>query len=163
MDIRTATRDDLSTIIDIYNQAVEEGFRTADLTPVRLDERIDWFNLHNPSTYPIYVMTEDKKIIGWCSVSPYRPGREALRTAAEISYYVDRNFRKRGIAMRLILHAIEQAPLLGLRHFFAILLDVNEASVRLLERCGFKRWGHLPDIASIKDTRCGQFIYGREI
>jgi len=33
----------------------------------------------------------------------------------------------------------------------------------LLEKFGFEKWGHLPDIAIIDDTICGQFIYGKKL
>ena len=55
------------------------------------------------------------------------------------------------------------APALGLKHLFAILLGCNSASVHLLEQRGFARWGHLPDIADLGETICGQYLYGRAL
>ncbi len=161
--IRTATSSDLPQIVDIYNQAIAEGNCTADTHSLTVEERQDWFDSHNPDKYPIYVMEKEGEILGWCSLSAHRRGRMALSNVAEISYYVDQNHRKKGIGRQLMQHALEQASKLGLHNLFAILLDVNKTSVALLEKNGFARWGHLPDIAEFPDKTCGQFIYGRKV
>ena len=82
---------------------------------------------------------------------------------AEISYYVHRAYRRRGVADVLMEYALKNSAGLGFRNLMAILLDQNTASIRLLEKHGFRRWGHLPDIADFDGTVCGQFIYGRKV
>ncbi|MDP7421952.1 MAG: N-acetyltransferase family protein [bacterium] len=163
MLLRIATEDDYNRIVEIYNQAVDDGFCTADTNHVTVEERMGWFRQHHSEKYPIFVAVNEGTVTGWCSLSPYRPGRKALRTASEISYYIDRNYRKQGIGGRLIRHTLRQAPEFGFKNIFAILLDVNENSIRLLEKNGFVQWGHLPEIADFDGKRCGQFIYGRKV
>ncbi len=165
MQIRIASQEDLARIVAIYNQAIAQGNCTADTEPLTVAQRRDWLDGHNPERYPIYVMEErdTEEISGWCSLSAHRRGRKALQHVAEISYYVDKAYRDCGVGTRLIQHALTQAPLLGLHNLFAILLDCNQISVALLEKNGFSRWGHLPDIAEFPDKICGQFIYGRKV
>ncbi len=163
MQIRNAESDDLPQIVAIYNQAVTEGNCTADTEPVSVADRQVWFANHNADRYPIYVMAAGKEIYGWCSLSAHRPGRKALQNVAEISYYVDARYRKKGIGQGLMDHALHSAATLGLHNIFAILLDINTVSIRILEENGFSQWGHLPDIAEFSDRTCGQFIYGRRV
>ncbi len=163
MHIRIAKPDDLKQIVAIYNQAVEEGDCTADTHSLTVEERQDWFNSHSPDKYPIHVMEENGVITGWCSLSAHRKGRMALRNVAEISYYVENNHRGKGIGRQLMQHALQEAPRLGLHNLFAILLDINQVSIALLEKNAFSKWGHLPDIAEFPGKTCGQFIYGRKI
>ncbi|HID03164.1 MAG TPA: N-acetyltransferase family protein [Desulfobacterales bacterium] len=165
MQIRIATQNDLKQLVSIYNQAITDGDCTADINPLTVAERQEWFDGHSADKYPIFVMeTEEvKTIAGWCSLSAHRRGRMALENVAEISYYVDRRYRKKGIGSCLIEHALHEAPRLGLHNLFAILLDINQTSVKLLEQNGFSQWGHLPDIAEFPDKICGQFIYGRKV
>lgn len=165
MQIRIARPSDLEQIVAIYNQAIAEGNCTADIEPLTAAERQDWFSNHPPEKYPIYVMADDNdtSITGWCSLSAHRKGRMALRHVAEISYYVDKNHRGKRIGTQIIQYALEKASTLGLHNLFAILLDTNRISVTLLEKNGFSRWGHLPDIAEFPDTTCGQYIYGRKV
>ncbi len=101
--------------------------------------------------------------MGWCSISPYRPGRKALEITAEISYYVDVNFRKKGVATNLISEIIAFSKQNKIENLFAILLEINSTSIYILEKFGFERWGYLPDVAKINGIYSGQFIYGKNL
>jgi len=163
MTIRDFTKKDLANIVKIYNQAVDEKFATADTEYITIESRKEWFTRHSSVTYPIYVAEENNEIIGWCSLSPHRLGRKALRTVAEISYYIHKDHRRKGIANSLIAHTIEKAKQLGFKNLITILLDLNKPSIYLLEKFGFEKWGHLPDIAEIDGIICGQFVYGKKL
>ena len=163
MDIRAATSNDCKEIIKIYNHAIDEKFATADTEHITEESRKEWFAQHSYDTYPIYVAEEDDKIIGWCSLSPHRPGRKALSKVAEISYYVHKDHRRKGVANSLITYTIEKAIELGFKNLFTILLDLNKSSIYILEKFGFEKWGHLPEVASIDGVVCGQFIYGKKL
>jgi phosphinothricin acetyltransferase len=154
MQIRTATEKDFSDIVAIYNHAVDEKYATADTEHVTVESRKNWFALHSPESYPIYVAEENKEVIGWCSLSPHRPGRKALRNVAEISYYVHKDFRQKGVANTLIYYTLNEAGRLGFKNLISILLDVNKRSIYLLEKYGFEKWGHLPGIAEIDGLVC---------
>ncbi len=163
MNIRIANEHDLQQIVEIYNQAVAQSGATADLNPVSLESRLDWFTDHKPDAYPIWVVEESECILGWCSLSVYRPGRMALRQTAEISYYVHEDHRRKGVASALIQHAIEKCPALKIKNLFCLLLDVNAPSIRVLEKFGFVKWGHMPDVAEFDGRTCGHLIYGRKV
>ncbi len=163
VNVRTARSSDLEAIVAIYNQAVVARFQTGDRTEVKAEERRAWLEGHHPEKHPIYVSESEGEIAGWLSISPYRPGREALRFTAEVSYFVDLKFRGRGVASRLLEHAIAQATSLNLKTYFAIVLDKNSASGGLLEKFGFTRWGYLPNVADFDGEECGQLYYGRRV
>jgi phosphinothricin acetyltransferase len=163
MNIRVAYEYDLIRIVEIYNQAVAQIGATADLNPVNVESRLGWFTDHKPDAYPIWVAEQSEYILGWCSLSAYRPGRMALRHTAEISYYVHEDHRRKGVASALIQHAIGQCPALKIKNLFSLLLDVNVPSIRILEKFGFVKWGHMPDIAEFDGMTCGHFIYGRQV
>lgn len=163
MQIRIANEDDLPQIVEIYNQAVDQGGATADLAQVTVESRRQWFRDHDPHSLPIWVADADGAIAGWCSLSAYRPGRLALRHTAEISYYVHRAHRRQGVARQLIRYAIEQCPSLDIRSLMTFTLDVNTPSIRILEEFGFSEWGHLPDIAELDGQTCGHLILGRPV
>ena len=95
MRIRNFAIDDLEVIVNIYNHAVDEKFATADTEYVTIDSRKEWFAQHSAETYPIYVAEENNEIVGWCSLSPHRPGRKALRSVAEINGHCIRSRRRR--------------------------------------------------------------------
>ena len=163
MNIRTAKREDLEAIVEIYNQAIVAGQKTADITPVTVEDRVDWFERHAPNKYPILVAEIDTRIVGYLTISAYRPGRMALRYTAEASYFVHDEYHRRGIASNLLQHAIDLCPLLQIKTLFAILIDSNEASIRLLEKYGFEKWGYMPRIAEFDGTEFGHIYFGKRI
>jgi phosphinothricin acetyltransferase len=105
----------------------------------------------------------DGQLAGWCSLSAYRAGRAAFRYTAEISYYIALAYHRRGIATALVKHAVASCPGLQIRHLFAIVLENNEASLKLLEKMGFEQWGYLPGVADFDGEEVGHFYYGRHL
>jgi len=163
MNIRIAEERDLEAIVEIYNQAIAAGNRTADTVPVSLENRKEWFSEHDLYRYPILVAEENDTVFGYCTLSAHRPGRAALRHTAEVSYYVHFDYHRRGIASRLLQYVIELCPSLQIKTLFAILLESNGASISFLERHGFEKWGHLPRVADFDGEEVGQFYYGLRI
>ncbi len=163
MKIRTATFDDIETMVDIYNQAIAAGQRTADITPVSAGDRKKWFEDHPPDKYPILVAEEGDLIVGYLTISAYRPGRMALCYTAEVSYYVHFEQHRQGIASKLLHHAIGMCPSLQIKTLFAILLDSNQGSIKLLEKFGFEKWGHMPRVAEFDGIEAGHLYYGLRI
>ncbi|PKD44867.1 GNAT family N-acetyltransferase [Rhodohalobacter barkolensis] len=160
MKIRTAIAADLPSIDGIYNEAIEDGFKTAHIAPMSVKERKDWFRKFNDQ-YPLYVYEVDNEVLGWLSVSPYRKGRKALLETAEVSFYVAREARGQGVGSALLKHAINEAGRLNFHVYFAILIETNKASISLLKKHGFDKWGYLPEVINIEGERRGQFYYGK--
>ncbi len=163
MTIRIAKRNDLDSLTRIFNQAVASGFSTAYTIALRPEERSDWMDEHKPADYPIFVAEAGNEILGWISVTAYRPGRMALRFTKEISYYVHEQFHRKGIGSNLIKHVIEQAEKLEIKTLIALVLDRNFASIALLEKLNFTRWGHLPNVADFNGVECGHLLFGLRI
>ncbi len=163
MRIRLAQSDDLPAIVDIYNQAIPSKQSTGDTQPVRVEDRVAWFEGHLPNERPIFVAEVQGQVAGWCSLSAYRPGRAALRFTAEISYYIAPAYHRQGIATALMEHVLAACPALQIRHLFAIVLEGNEGSCRLLEKMGFEKWGYLPRVADFDGKEVGHLYYGRHL
>ncbi|NGP86789.1 GNAT family N-acetyltransferase [Fodinibius halophilus] len=143
--IRLAQSEHLNAINKIYNQAVEDGLRTAHTQPLSLQERKRWFNNHSSTLYPVFVYQQDDDVIGWLSISPYRSDREALDDVVEISYYVDYNHHGEGIGSKLMQYGLDFCSSAPYRIVVAILINSNETSIKLLEKFGFVEGGRIPD------------------
>src|SRR5207237_6071599 len=137
MHIRIATVQDLPAIDNIYNQAIKEQL-TADTVPLSTLQRIKWLEEHDENTHPVFVYEWNNQVVGWLSFSKYRPGREALRQTAEISYYIHKDFRKKGIGTELVTFAKAQAANYGFKNLLALVLEYNAGSISLLEKCRFE-------------------------
>lgn len=163
MNIRIARTGDLEQLTEIYNQAIKAGGKTADTEPFTAKERSEWLRNHPEKTHPVYVAEKGGSILGYLSISPYRPGRTALRYTAEVSYYVHFDHHRKGVGSELMKHALTNCGKLGIKNLFAILLETNTASIKLLEKYGFSKWAHLPLVASFDGVEVGQFYFGKRI
>jgi len=160
INIRIAQINDLPSIVDIYNQAIRSGMATGDMAEFGVEERILWFEKFDDNSYPIYVAEVENIVVGYCTLSPYRPGRQAMQTVAEISYFLDYSFHRKGIATALIKHVISDCRRIGIQSLLAIILDINLPTIGLLENLNFEKWGYFPDIIDMDGRKCGQFVYG---
>ncbi len=158
--IRSATSKDIESVVAIYNQAISAGFQTAFTELQSVEERKAWFNEHLDSRYPIFVYMTDEKIVGWFSIAPYRSGRAALRFTLEISYFIDSAYQGRGIGSSLLTYGIRACKDLGYKTALAIILDKNTASIKMMEKFGFRKWAELPGVADFDGVECGHVYYG---
>lgn len=81
---RQATREDLPSIVEIYNATIPSRLVTADLVPVSIESRIEWFEQHKLDFRPLWVAERDGHIAGWLSFSTFY-GRPAYNKTAELS------------------------------------------------------------------------------
>ena len=163
MTIRKATPTDLNRINEIHNQAILEKFKCADLTPWTIEKRIKSFEERDHEEYPTYVAEIDNTVVGFANVNPYRPGRTALKQTVEISCFIDRNYREKGVAKKLMDYMETACIKQGRKAMFAIIIDNNDASIKLVEKCGYEKWGHLPKVASFDGIEVGHLYYGKRI
>lgn len=156
--IRRATIDDLESIVDLYNGIIQEGLFTADLDPIKVNDRLKWFEKSNANPYGIYLMSDGDLLCGYFYFSAWRKGRRALEDVVELSYYLAEDRRGKGLGRKMISVALDQAARRSWSHIIAIMLDNNGRSRQLLEKFGFDIVGHLPDITKLGSSRCGQLI-----
>lgn len=139
--IRLALDDDLPAIADIYNDEVEHSAATFDTEPVDLEERRAWLAAHDPVRHPVVVAEVDGDVVGWASLSSWSQ-RCAYARAAEVSVYVHRDHRGRGLGKKLLIDLIERARAADLGVLLArISSGGGPASLRLHTSLGFQRIG----------------------
>lgn len=163
MKVRLANIEELPAIVDIYNQAILTGFKTADINTFTVEQRIGWFNDHMPDKYPIFVAVKDDVIAGYLTLSAYREGREAFTQTAEVSFYIDEKYQRKNIGTELLQHAIDHCPALNIKNLIAMLIEGNQESISLLEKFGFEKWGHLPNIAVFENNEVSHLYFGLKI
>jgi L-amino acid N-acyltransferase len=163
ISIRPATIADLPRIVEIYNQSILKKGLTADLDVQKVEDKLSWFESHNPERYPIFVAVQENETVGWVSLSPYREGRKALSRTTEVSLYLDEKHIGHGIGSTLMLQILADAKELGYNNMIAILIANNEKSVGLFTKFKFSLWGLLPGIVEIGEERLNHCIYGRSL
>jgi phosphinothricin acetyltransferase len=146
IEIRSARKEDVSAITYIYNEAIRTSTATFDMVEKTLEDRKRWLAEHG-DRYPVTVATIDGRVVGWGSLTPYaeRPG---WRFTIENAVYVDCNFRGRGVGRMILEHLINAAGRLGYRAIIAQIVEGNEGSVRMHEKCGFETIGVLKKVGN---------------
>jgi phosphinothricin acetyltransferase len=162
LKIRDAGESDLPAIIKIYNAAIATRVATAQLEPVTLEERRDWLKEHSADRHPFWVLEIDRQIAGWLTLKPFLP-RCAYRGTAEVSVYVDKKFRRKGIGRSLLGESIARASSLKINAIVGLIFAHNEPSLRLFEQLGFERWGLLPRVAQLDAVERDLTIMGRHV
>jgi L-amino acid N-acyltransferase YncA len=160
--IRDAVDADLPAIIRIYNDAIATRMSTAQLEPVTVESRRDWLKDHSADRHPFWVAEVDGKVAGWLTIKPFLP-RCAYRGTVELSVYVDRRFRRRGIARSLLEEVIAHGPRLKITAMVGLIFAHNEPSLTLFEQVGFERWGLLPGVARLDGVVRDLTILGRHV
>ncbi len=146
MLIRTAEERDLPELLDIYNYEVINGVATFDLNPKSPEEWMKWFREHNTGNHPLIVAEVDGSVAGYASLSSYRE-KEAYAAAVELSVYVAPDYRRRGVARKLISGILEDARRRDDIHtVVSVITDGNDASVTLHEEFGFVYSGTLREV-----------------
>lgn len=163
MQIRDATAADLPAIVEIYNASIPGRMATADLVPITVESRREWFAKHNPQSRPLWVLEIESEVVAWIGLSSFYAGRPAYDATAEISIYISPLHQGRGYGALLVSRMIEQAPRLGVTTFLVFYFDHNEASRRLFQRFQFVPMGHLPEIAELDGVKRGVIIAGLKI
>jgi phosphinothricin acetyltransferase len=162
MPIRLAVASDLPAIVSIYNAAIPGRMATADLEPVTVAAREEWFRGFDAHHRPLWVYEHEGSIAGWLGLRSYY-GRPAYHRTVESSVYVDPGHRRRGIAHELLDNALRAAPLLGVANILAFVFVQNQPSVTLFEAHGFQRWGLLPRICELDGIERDVLILGRRV
>jgi len=160
MKIRDAATADLPAIVEIYNSTIPSRMVSADTEPVTVEQRLGWFEEHEPSRRPIWVTEEGREVIGWLSLSEFFDRRPAYHATAEIGVYIREDHRGEGLGRRLVEEAIRRGPNLGLKTLTAGAFAHNEASVRLFERLGFREWAYFPGVAELDGVERDLVVLG---
>jgi phosphinothricin acetyltransferase len=160
--IRDAKISDLTTIIDIYNSTIPSRTVTADLEPISVESRMQWYNDHSPSFRPLWVIESQGEICAWVSFQSFY-GRPAYNATAEISIYIHHDFRGKKLGKFLIQKAIDACPKLQIKTLLGFIFGHNEPSIKLFSSFGFEKWAHLPNIAEMDGVERDLLILGKRI
>ena len=140
--VRPATDEDLERVGEIVNHYIENSVFNFRTEPQTLDElRAQWTQRHQ--RFPWLVATdEDHHVIGVAYAGPWNE-RAAYRWTVESTIYVDPSAHRRGVGDALYAELISRLRQQGFHSAVAVIALPNDPSVRLHERHGFARVGHL--------------------
>lgn len=140
-EIRTMNTDDWAAVSRIYQEGIATGMATFE-TSVPAWEVWDQSHLREGRL----VAVEGDNILGWAALTAVSH-RCVYGGVAEVSVYVGADARGRGVGRALLQKLVEQSEQMDLWTLQAAIFRINEASVALHSRCGFRMVGYRERIA----------------
>ena len=137
--VRRAQRRDAAAIAEIYNQGIIERVATFEDEPRTVEAMIRWVNEHG-QRFPALVGVVGDAVVGWASVSEYRP-RPCYAGIGEFSVYVHRDWRGTGVGRVLLGALIDEAERQGYWKLLSRIFTFNTASRSLCKALGFREVG----------------------
>lgn len=160
---RNANVSDLKRIVDIYNSTISSRMVTADTEPLSVESRQKWFDEHNTTNRPLWIVENNSnQIIGWVSFQSFY-GRPAYDATVEISIYLDETQRGKGLGKQILQYCLDKSPNFGVKTLLGFIFSHNEPSLRLFRYFGFEDWATLPNIALLDGQERGLKILGKRI
>jgi L-amino acid N-acyltransferase len=161
LTIRKAGLGDLAAITNIYNQAILNTSATFDTRTKTPDDQKPWFEKHG-GKYPLLVALEENTIVGWASMSAWSD-RCAYADTAEVSLYIDEEWRGKGVGRKLSGAILKAGKEGGLHTAIARIAEGNDASLHLAESMGFENIGVMKEVGrkfgKLLDVHLMQLIY----
>jgi len=137
--IRGASLDDAPAICRIYNQGIRDRIATLETEERTPEERAHWLTARD-ARHPALVAERDGDVVGWASLNVFNP-RRAYEHVADISIYIEREWRGRGVGRQLLEALIARATELGYHKLVLAAFPFNEAGMRAYGRAGFREVG----------------------
>ena len=147
--IREASTGDLSAIAAIYNEGIEDRVATLDTEPKSREEIERWWSEHG-DRYAVFLAVCDGTVVGWASLNRFS-ARCAHAEIADISVYVERGFRGKGVGFALLQRLLAEAKGSGFRKVVLHALNGNEHGKRLYRKAGFREVGVFREHGKIDD------------
>ena len=137
--IRLAGLDDAPTICRIYNQGIEDRVATLETEERTPEERAQWLTARD-ARHPVLVAESGGDVVGWASLNVFNT-RRAYEHVADISIYIEREWRGHGVGRRLLEALVGRATELGYHKLVLAAFTFNEAGMRAYGRAGFREVG----------------------
>lgn len=137
--VRRARPEDAAAIAEIYTQGILERIATFESEPRTPEMMLAWLAEHD-ERHPVLVVERDGRVLGWASISSYRP-RACYAGVGEFSIYLHRDARGQGIGKVLLGALIDEARRLGYWKLLSRVFPFNTASRRLCAALGFREVG----------------------
>jgi len=144
--IRPASETDAAAICQIYNQGIEDRLATLETELRTPDERRQWLAARSPR-HPVIVcelamsaISSSPAPIAWASLNVFN-ARDAYRFVADISVYVERQWRGKGAGRVLLTRLIELGREHGYHKLVLSAFPFNPGGMALYDKLGFRTVG----------------------
>ena len=138
--LRLASAEDAEAICRIYNQGIEDRVATLEAELRTPDERRQWLAGRDARHPVIVAEIGPNTSIGWASLNVFN-ARESYRFVADISVYVERGWRGKGVGKVLLEKLTELGRTHGYHKLVLSAFPGNAGGMALYAKSGFSTVG----------------------
>ena len=134
---------DRARVLEIYKMGIDTRNATFE---TEVPSWIVYDTKHLPHSRFVYI--EDETILGWAALSAVSL-RPAYKGVAEVSIYIDADFRSKGIGSQLMEKVIVSSEENGIWTLNSSVFPENIATIKLHEKFGFRIIGFKEKVARL--------------
>ena len=146
VSIRPFRKEDWPEVKRIYEEGIQTESATFEVASRDLDQ---WEKYHIGWSKSV-VLTKEQ-IVGWAALSRVSD-RPVYAGVAEVSIYIDKNFRGKGIGSRLLEYLVDISEKSGIWMLQAGVFPENIASTKLLAKFSFRIVGTREKIGKLHNV-----------
>ncbi len=137
---RFATLKDIPYITKIYNQGIEDRIATLE-TRLRTTEDMEKWLTSRSEKHKVLVITDNNdNVLGWASLNVFN-SRCCYSGVVDISIYIERNMRGKGLGKLLLSDLIDVARNQGFHKLVLSTFEFNKAGKKLYLSMDFREVG----------------------
>lgn len=137
--VRYAEVRDIPAITRIYNQGIEDRIATLETRLRDENEMLEWLQQRS-ERHKVLVVEDSSGVHGWAALNVFNP-RAVYSGVADLSIYIERSMRGKGLGKLLLSHLIEAAKSAGFHKLVLSTFEFNDAGQKLYAGAGFRKVG----------------------
>lgn len=147
MQFRNFEKDDIGSILEIYNYHIINGFGNFEENPLDYRELSQMCSLIVGLKLPFIIGEKENKIIGFAFLNKFR-NKSGYKFAFENSIYLKKKFTGKGLGNLMLKELINQSLKNNKIKTIIAVIGGNSvnASIKIHEKNGFKIMGQLKKI-----------------
>ena len=155
MEFAPITKLNYPEVAKIYSEGIATGHATFE-TEVPAWKKWD----ANHFLFCRIALLNNTEMVGWASLSPTSK-RKVYRGVAEISVYVSRNKRNKGIGTLLLNKLIIESEKNNIWTLQSSIMDANQSSLKIHLNSGFRKIGYREKIGNLNGVWLNNIILER--
>lgn len=137
---RIACLEDIESITEIYNQGIEDRIATLEADTKSIAQMVAMFKARSERHKVIVIADNTGAIQGWASLNVFN-ARECYRGVADLSIYICRAARGKGLGKLLLVALVDMAKQVGFHKLVLSTMAHNFVGHKLYASVGFRKVG----------------------
>lgn len=162
MEFVPLSTDDLPFVCDIYNYYTEHSTAVYFTEPITVEDVRGFIPLGDPLYRSFLVLSDEGERAGFCYFHAFNP-RPAYRISVEVTVYLRPGFGGKGLGFQVLMKLDDEIRQCGFRNVVALIDSGNDASIHLVEKCGYQSCGTIRNVAEKQGKVLSLAIYQKEL